>query len=120
MVGAVAVIPDGKYAVSASRDRTLKIWNLEKGKQKTALRGYEKEVNKVIITQDGKYAISVSSDDTLKVWSLEQGVIISKFIGDSSFRTCDISPDGKYIVVDDALGKVHFYILTSQIRYLNK
>ena len=77
-------------------------------------------VGAVAVIPDGKYAVSASSDDTLKVWSLEQGVIISKFIGDSSFRTCDISPDGKYIVVDDALGKVHFYILTSQIRYLNK
>ena len=35
-------------------------------------------------------------------------VIVSSFTGDSSFLTCEISPDGESIVAGDALGKMHF------------
>ncbi|MCK5217632.1 MAG: hypothetical protein KAJ93_07575, partial [Methanosarcinales archaeon] len=31
-VRAVAVTPDGRFAVSASNDRTLKVWDLKTGK----------------------------------------------------------------------------------------
>ena len=105
---AVAITPDGKYVVSASHDRTLKVWDLEKGEEKITLRGHDVWVNAVIITPDGKYVVSASNDCTLKVWDLGQGVIISNFTGDSSFQTCDISPDGESIVAGDASGKIHF------------
>ena len=63
------------------------------------------------ITYDGKYAVSISHGRTLKLWDLEKGRNVSNFTGDSSFRTCKISPDGKSIIAGDNLGNVHFLLL---------
>jgi WD40 repeat protein len=107
-VNAVVIAPDGKHAVSASDDETLKVWDLKKGEEKMTLKGHNDPVNAVAITPDGKYAISASDDKTLKIWDLEKGALVSNFIGNSSFLTCDTSPDGETIVAGDASGKIHF------------
>ena len=41
LVNAVALTPDGKRAVSASHDRTLKIWELDSGRLLSTLEGHE-------------------------------------------------------------------------------
>jgi WD40 repeat protein len=104
----VAVTPDGRYAVSASSEGTVKIWDLEMGKEKTTLKGHDQRVLAVTITPDGRYAVSASEDRTVKLWDLEKEEIISVFSGDSSFLTCNISPDGEFIIAGDALSKIHF------------
>lgn len=70
LIGA-AVTPDGRYAVSASYDRTLRVWDLETGREIRTLQGHSSAVNGVAITADGRYALSASDDNALKVWDLE-------------------------------------------------
>ncbi|MDT9185740.1 MAG: hypothetical protein P5674_23845, partial [Limnospira sp. PMC 289.06] len=72
-VNAVAIAPDGKRAVSASEDKTLKLWDLEQGRELATLSGHSRSVNAVAIAPDGKRAVSASEDKTLKLWDLEQG-----------------------------------------------
>jgi WD40 repeat protein len=69
----VAVTPDGTLAVSASSDRTLKVWNLETGRELRTLEGHSDSVCGAAVTPDGKLAVSASADRTLKVWDLETG-----------------------------------------------
>ena len=40
MVNAVALTPDGKRAVSAAGDKTLKVWDLERGEVLRTLEGH--------------------------------------------------------------------------------
>ncbi|MCO5188732.1 MAG: hypothetical protein M9918_11120 [Anaerolineae bacterium] len=44
---------DGRRAVSASDDRTLKVWNLETGAEEHTLSGHAAWVRAVAVTQDG-------------------------------------------------------------------
>jgi WD40 repeat protein len=69
----VAVTPDGRRAVSASDDRTLKVWELETGRELHTLEGHAFPVKAVAVAPDGRRAVSASVDRTLKVWELETG-----------------------------------------------
>jgi WD40 repeat protein len=66
----VAVTPDDRYAISASFDETLKVWDLEQEQMVGDLVGHIGAVRAVRVTPDGGYAISASDDATLRVWDI--------------------------------------------------
>jgi WD40 repeat protein len=95
-VTAVAIAPDGKTAISASWDKTLKIWDTETGRELKTLTGHSDRVTAVAIAPDGKTAISASWDKTLKIWDTETGRELKTLTGHSSWVTAvAIAPDGK-------------------------
>ena len=67
-VCAVAVTPDGKRAVSASQDQTLKVWDLERGVELLTLAGHTAWVSTVKLTPDVRRAVSASQDGTVRIW----------------------------------------------------
>jgi len=98
-VRAVAVTPDGRIAVSASDDCTLKVWNLERGTEKLSLEGHSDLIKAVVVTQDGRQAISVSDDRTLRVWSLETGAVIQTINVYFDWLTAlAVTPDGRFAI----------------------
>jgi len=107
-VNAVAVTPDGRYAISASGDRNLKVWDVESGEELRTLRGHTGPVRAVVVTLDGRCTLSASDDMTLKVWDVESGEIIASFSGEAYLSACAISPNGVTIVAGEASGRVHF------------
>src|SRR5205807_469599 len=73
---AVAVTPDGRRAVSASVDQTLRLWDLESGQTIRTLQGHSHRVLSVAVTPDGLQAVSASADRTLRLWDLGTGQTI--------------------------------------------
>jgi WD40 repeat protein len=109
---AVAVYDGGPWAISASRDGTLKVWDLSKaslesGQELRTLKGHSLGVNAVAVYNGGRRAISASDDHTLKVWDLEAGAPLATFSGDSSLHTCVVAPDDRTVVAGDHGGQVH-------------
>ena len=80
----VAITPDGRRAVSASEDKTLRVWDLESGQSIRTLEGHSSRVTGVAITPDGRRAVSASDDKTLRVWDLESGQSLRTLEGHSS------------------------------------
>ena len=69
----VAVSEDGRRAVSASRDNTLKVWDVDSGRALRTLEGHSDFVFGVAVSGDGRRAVSASRDKTLKVWDIDSG-----------------------------------------------
>jgi hypothetical protein len=98
-VNGVALTPDGRLAVSASSDRTLRVWNLATGQAIRTLEGHSKGVTCVVITPDGRFAISASYDARLKIWDLETGQVIRTLEGHSKGVTSvTVTSDGRLAI----------------------
>ena len=98
-VNAVAVTPDRNWAISASDDRTLKIWNLQQGIQQRTLEGHSEGIKAISLTPDGKQAISASEDGTLKVWDLKSGTKLYTLKGHTDWvKAVVVTPEGKQAI----------------------
>jgi WD40 repeat protein len=95
----VAVTPDGRRAVSASRDKTLKVWDLETGTVEHTVACHASWVWAVAVMRDGRRAISASDDGTLKVWDLETGAVQHTLLGHvQGVEAVAVTSDGRRAV----------------------
>jgi WD40 repeat protein len=97
-VDAVAVTPDGRRAVSASREPTLRLWDLSTGQTILTLEGHRGSVTAVAVTSDGR-AVSASWDRTLRLWDLSSGQTILTLEGHTDWvDAVAVTPDGRRAV----------------------
>jgi WD40 repeat protein len=85
--------------VSASWDDTLKVWELESGREVATLQGHTDTVTGCAVMPDGQHVVSASDDTTLKVWELESGREVATLQGHTKAVTgCAVTPDGRHVV----------------------
>jgi len=60
--------PDGIEILSASRDKTLRLWDRETGETIHILRGHTNVVFSGVYSPDGIEILSTSDDGTLRLW----------------------------------------------------
>jgi WD40 repeat protein len=98
-VRAVALTPDGRCAISASWDGTLRLWDLESAQSIQTFEGHTDYVCAVAVTPDGDFAISGSADRTLRLWDLKSGQSIRTFVGHTGpVNAVALTPDGSRAV----------------------
>ena len=68
-VNKVDLSADGRSALSAGADRTVRLWRLPIG-QRHRFTGHTDRVNAVAFAPDGRHALSAGSDGTLRLWGL--------------------------------------------------
>lgn len=98
-VRAVSVLGEGHAALSASSDRTIKLWNLDTGRVWRTFAGHAAEVDAVAATPEGRRAVSASRDATLRVWDLGSGRLLHILAGHTAGVTAvAVTPDGRRAV----------------------
>ncbi len=97
-VSALAISPDGKTALSGSRDSTLVLWQLGSGAQIHRLTEHTSAVNSVTFGADGTRGISGAADGKIILWDTTNGMPIRKISNDSIVNAVAASPDGKQIL----------------------
>jgi WD40 repeat protein/tRNA A-37 threonylcarbamoyl transferase component Bud32 len=69
-VSSVAVSPDGRFAVSGSGDRTVRLWRMPGGQPLAVLSGHTQAVTGVSFHRDGRHVASGSLDGSVRVWDI--------------------------------------------------
>jgi hypothetical protein len=98
-VTAMAVTPDGRFAVSGSADATLRVWELATGRPQATLPGHTGPVTTVAVTPDGRFAVSGSADAILRVWDLttdERSATLPAHM--SPVKAVAVTPNGRFAV----------------------
>jgi len=87
---------DGQTLFSASADKTVRIWDSNKGTEIRTLKGHNSSVNYLTISPDGQHLFSASADRTIKIWDISTGKEIGSLNGHtSSVNYLTISSDGQ-------------------------
>ncbi|MFL5592410.1 MAG: NB-ARC domain-containing protein [Ktedonobacteraceae bacterium] len=94
-----AISPDGTWIVSASADKTLKLWDVGTGSLRFTLEGHTAPVTCCAISPLGNRVVSGSEDGTVRIWNAYTGNELLTLSGHQGVVTgCAISPDGSWIV----------------------
>ena len=97
-VSGCAVSGDAATIVSASYDKTLKVWDGQSGSERFTLLAHA-GINDCAVSADGATIISAFNDGTLKVWDAGNGAERHTLSGHTGgVRGCALSEDGTMIV----------------------
>ncbi len=111
-VTSVAFSPDGRFALSGSWDKTLKMWDVATGGEIRTFTGHASYVTSVGFSPDGRFALSGSCGKTrtkkdgeflnpciegsIKLWETVTGREIKSFTGHTDkVNSVAFSPDGR-------------------------
>eukprot|EP00668_Euglena_longa_P006428 GGOE01007659.1.p1 GENE.GGOE01007659.1~~GGOE01007659.1.p1 ORF type:complete len:890 (-),score=332.24 GGOE01007659.1:863-3484(-) len=93
-----AFSPSGEKMVSASRDRTLKVWTVKSGQELLTLKGHNGFVLSCAFSPSGNEVASTSDDKTVKVWDATTGKKLLTMKGhNDKVYCCTYSPKGTEI-----------------------
>jgi RNA polymerase sigma factor (sigma-70 family) len=100
--------PDGRFVVSGSFDRTVRVWEVASGKEALCLRGHRRGVAAVAVSADGRLVASspgrprllidpsqVDEPRRIRLWDLASGKEVASFEGHTwDLTALAFAPDG--------------------------
>jgi len=95
VITAVAFSPDGQRILSGSMDGTLKLWDIESGRELQTFCGHHGGVQRVAFSADGRRAISAGSDGLVQIWPVNSTGDTRPATGLSGMHLVTLSPDGR-------------------------
>jgi WD40 repeat protein/serine/threonine protein kinase len=88
--------PDGTQVLSASWDKTVRLWDITTGAELRVFEGHTDRVTFAEFLPDGQSAISSSRDGTLIRWDIQAGDMLKQFENaGSELWTMAVSPNGQ-------------------------
>ena len=96
-VSIVAISRDNRRIVTASRDQTARVWDMETGRE-LAVWKHQRSVTAMVISPDGRRVVTASQDQTARVSDIETGRALAVLSHQAPIYAVAISPDGGHIV----------------------
>ena len=86
------------FLVSASLDKTVRVWDAGSGRLLAVLRGHDEAVLAVDLDWGRERVVSGSADRTLRLWAIEGGSEVRTLTGDEDFLSCvAFDPSGRIV-----------------------
>lgn len=106
----IAFSQDGKKLVGGCFDGSIRLWDIDTGKELYKIKGHQSQVNSLIFSSTEKYLISGGFDGEIKLWDAQTTQQICTFEGHTK-QVCAIalSPDGETLVSSGADRTVRFW-----------
>ena len=102
--------PDGRHVLTASADRTARIWDAEAGNPIIPALLHKGPVESVAFSPDGMHVVTTSWDKTARIWDAETGKPIGRPLNHGDVvKTAAFSPDGLRVVTASADMKVRIW-----------
>ena len=106
----LAFSPDGKFLITASVDKTLKLWRIADGSLLSTLEGHIRSVSGVAISPLGDILASSSSDRTIRLWRVSDGEMLTALETPAGLATSPVfSPSGEILACVTANRIVQFW-----------
>jgi len=103
-VYSVAFNPDGHTAISGSKDKTIRVWEIRSRKTIRVLKGHTNYVTSVAFSPDGN--IAISGYNTVRVWDIRTGILFFQVQGNGSVSS--VAMTSSLIVLGENSGRVLF------------
>ena len=104
--------PDGRFILTCSQDRAVKVWSATTGELVRTLQGHLDIVSRCCFAPDGRTILSSSFDSTLKFWDAESGDLQVSIGGEwheGSVNCCAFSPNGSTVLSGSQDRKLRLY-----------
>jgi eukaryotic-like serine/threonine-protein kinase len=99
IVLSAAYSPDGTRIVTASDDRSARIWDARTGAQLVVLSGHDDSLITAAYSPDGTRIVTASTDKTARIWDARTGAQLAVLSGHGDeVNSAAYSPDGARIV----------------------
>ena len=96
--------PDGRWVVTASQDRTARVWDAQTGQPLAeSLLQHAGPVNSARFSPDSQWVVTASDDHTAQIWNVLTGQRSGYPLQHSNaVVTAEFSPDGRWVVTASA------------------
>ena len=96
-VRAASFSPDGRTVVTASVDKTARLWDAASGKELQRLT-HEERVFAASFSPDGRTVVTASTDKTARLWDAASGKELQRLTHEGEVYAASFSPDGRTVV----------------------
>ncbi|KAF8554916.1 kinase-like protein [Imleria badia] len=100
LVHRLVFLPGAQRLVAGHRDGTIRMWNVENGKQEGAPMKHEGSIGSLVVTGDGTKLVSCVQT-SIKMWNLDSQALVEEWTRPHTYPQVAISPDDRFIAIGD-------------------
>lgn len=101
---AIAVAPNGGFAITGARDGVLTVWDVSTSKELRRLYGHAGAVLAIALSPDSRLIATGGEDGTLRLWSISGTSELRRVRTDGVVTALAFSPNGRDLISGDRKG----------------